>query len=32
LIYYDFPTRFAPTVEDTLVKKVLELVQQLSGR
>jgi len=26
LIYYDRPTRFAPTVEDTLVKKVLELV------
>jgi hypothetical protein len=28
LIYYGFPTRFAPAVEDILVKKVLELVRR----
>ncbi|MBI5772829.1 MAG: neutral/alkaline non-lysosomal ceramidase N-terminal domain-containing protein [Verrucomicrobia bacterium] len=27
LIYYGFPTRFAPAVEDTLVKKVHELLK-----
>jgi neutral ceramidase len=32
LIYYGFPTRFAPAVEDTLVKKVLELVRQTAAR
>ena len=31
LIYYGIPTRFAPTVEDTLVHKVLDLVKQTSG-
>jgi neutral ceramidase len=28
LIYYGLPTRFAPAVEDTLVHKVLELVER----
>ncbi|MBI3880760.1 MAG: neutral/alkaline non-lysosomal ceramidase N-terminal domain-containing protein [Verrucomicrobia bacterium] len=31
LIYYGFPTRFAPAVEDTLVKKARELVRQAGG-
>lgn len=31
LIYYGIPTRFAPTVEDTLVKKALELVKRTGG-
>ncbi|HEY6166625.1 MAG TPA: neutral/alkaline non-lysosomal ceramidase N-terminal domain-containing protein [Verrucomicrobiae bacterium] len=31
LIYYGFPTRFAPAVEDTVVKKVLELVKKTGG-
>jgi len=31
LIYYGFPTRFAPAVEDTVVKKVLELVTKTGG-
>ncbi len=32
LIYYGFPTRFAPEIEDTLVKKVLARVRQTSAR
>jgi hypothetical protein len=31
IIYYGLPTRFAPTVEDVLVQKVLELVKQTGG-
>ncbi|HVM50489.1 MAG TPA: neutral/alkaline non-lysosomal ceramidase N-terminal domain-containing protein [Candidatus Acidoferrum sp.] len=31
LIYYGLPTRFAPEVEDTLVKKVLELARRTKG-
>ena len=31
LIYYNFPTRFAPAVEDTLVGKVLELFKKTGG-
>lgn len=31
LIYYGFPTRFAPDIEDILVKKVLELVQRTAA-
>jgi hypothetical protein len=30
-IYYGLPTRFAPAVEDTLVKKVLDLAQRTAG-
>ncbi|MGH9340605.1 MAG: neutral/alkaline non-lysosomal ceramidase N-terminal domain-containing protein [Acidobacteriota bacterium] len=28
MIYYDLPTRWAPTVEETLIKKIHELVEQ----
>lgn len=31
MMYYGLPTRFAPEVEDTLVKKVLEVVRTLPG-
>lgn len=31
LIYYGIPARFAPAVEDTLVKKVIELVKKTGG-
>jgi hypothetical protein len=31
IIYYGLPTRFAPTVEDVLVQKVLDLVKQTGG-
>jgi hypothetical protein len=31
LIYYGLPTRFAPTVEDVLVQKVIDLVKQTGG-
>jgi neutral ceramidase len=31
LIYYGLPTRFAPTMENTLVAKVLELVKKAGG-
>jgi len=31
LIYYGFPTRFAPAVEDTLVGKVLELSRKVGA-
>ena len=31
IIYYGLPTRFAPGIEDTLVTKVLELVQRTGG-
>lgn len=31
LIYYGLPTRFAPALEDTLVRKVLELVARTGG-
>ncbi len=30
LIYYGIPSKFAPAVEDTLVKKVVEMVKQAS--
>jgi hypothetical protein len=32
LIYYGLPTRFAPTVEEILIKRVLELVRQTRGQ
>ena len=32
LIYYGLPTRFAPTMENTLIKKVLELVKKTGGK
>jgi neutral ceramidase len=31
LIYYGFPTRFAPAVEDTVVKAVKELIRKTGG-
>jgi hypothetical protein len=31
LIYYGLPARFAPEVEDTLVKKVIELTKRTAG-
>jgi neutral ceramidase len=31
IIYYGLPTRFAPTIEDVLVQKVLDLVKQTGG-
>jgi hypothetical protein len=32
LIYYGFPTRFAPAVEDTLVNKVLDLSRKVGAK
>ena len=32
LIYYGLPTRFAPTMENTLIAKVLELVRKTGGK
>lgn len=32
LIYYGIPTRFAPSVEDILVKNVVDMVRQVSGK
>ena len=32
IIYYGLPTRFAPAIEDTLIKKVLELVKKTGGK
>lgn len=31
LVYYGIPSKFAPAVEDTLVKKVLELTKKTAG-